>query len=36
VRVQERYDPGSKVTSPAACQANSGYDDHDDLVFVVQ
>jgi subtilase family serine protease len=36
VRVQERYDPGRKVTSPSACQANSGYDDHDDLVFVVQ
>ena len=36
VRVQERYDPGRKVTSPSACQSNSGYDDHDDLVFVVQ
>jgi len=36
VRAQVRYDPGRKVTSPSACQANSGYDDHDDLVFVVQ
>jgi subtilase family serine protease len=36
VRVQERYDPNRKVTSPSACQSNSGYDDHDDLVFVVQ
>jgi kumamolisin len=36
VRAQERYDAGRKVTSPSACQANSGYDDHDDLVFVVQ
>jgi len=36
VRVQERYDPNKKVTSPSACQSNSGYDDHDDLVFVVQ
>ncbi|MGA6980634.1 MAG: S53 family serine peptidase [Candidatus Sulfotelmatobacter sp.] len=36
VRAQERYDPGTKVTSPAACHSNSGYDDHDDLVFVVQ
>jgi kumamolisin len=36
VRAQERYDPGRKVTSPSACQSNSGYDDHDDLVFVVQ
>jgi subtilase family serine protease len=36
VRAQERYDPGRKVTSPSACQANSGYDDHDDLVFTVQ
>ncbi|MFY9644142.1 MAG: S53 family serine peptidase [Terriglobales bacterium] len=36
VRAQVRYDPGRKVTSPSACQSNSGYDDHDDLVFVVQ
>ena len=36
VRAQLRYDPGRKVTSPSACQSNSGYDDHDDLVFVVQ
>ena len=36
VRAQLRYDPNRKVTTPAACQANSGYDDHDDLVFVVQ
>jgi leucyl aminopeptidase len=36
VRVQERYHTGSKVTTPSACQSNSGYDDHDDLVFVVQ
>jgi subtilase family serine protease len=36
VRAQLRYHPGRKVTSPSACQANSGYDDHDDLVFVVQ
>jgi leucyl aminopeptidase len=36
VRVQERYDPNREVTSPSACQSNSGYDDHDDLVFVVQ
>jgi len=36
VRVQERYDTGRKVTTPSACQSNSGYDDHDDLVFVVQ
>jgi kumamolisin len=36
VRAQLRYDPGRKVSSPSACQSNSGYDDHDDLVFVVQ
>jgi kumamolisin len=36
VRAQLRYDAGRKVTNPAACQSNSGYDDHDDLVFVVQ
>jgi subtilase family serine protease len=36
VRAQLRYHTGRKVTSPSACQANSGYDDHDDLVFVVQ
>jgi kumamolisin len=36
VRAQERYHTGRRVTSPSACQANSGYDDHDDLVFVVQ
>jgi subtilase family serine protease len=36
LRAQLRYDPGRKVTTPAACQSNSGYDDHDDLVFVVQ
>jgi kumamolisin len=36
VRAQLRYKTGSKVTSPSACQSNSGYDDHDDLVFVVQ
>jgi len=36
VRAQLRYKTGSKVTNPSACQSNSGYDDHDDLVFVVQ
>jgi kumamolisin len=36
VRAQLRYRPGRKVSSPSACQSNSGYDDHDDLVFVVQ
>jgi kumamolisin len=36
VRAQLRYDAGRKVTTPSACQSNSGYDDHDDLVFVAQ
>jgi kumamolisin len=35
VRAQFRY-ATSLVTSPSACRANSGYDDHDDLVFAVQ
>jgi leucyl aminopeptidase len=34
VRAQFRYTT-SKVTSPTACQSNSGYDDHDDLIFAV-
>ena len=35
VRAQFRY-ATSRVTSPSACQTNSGYDDHDDLIFAVQ
>jgi kumamolisin len=35
VRAQFRYTT-RKVSSPSACQSNSGYDDHDDLIFAVQ